>query len=128
MGRPRRLTPQEEKAIRKALDEGARVADVARQYGVGNSTLTRYLPDHRRRGPRVRVLDLAGETYGQWTVLERVPRKPGSTRYSSYFLCRCSCGDVKEVRGASLVDNHSRSCLECAHDRMRKNPRRSQHE
>lgn len=54
------------------------------------------------------ICDLTGNRYGAWTVLglsaERAPNK------QILWLCRCDCGTVRDVVGASLVHKRSTSC------------------
>lgn len=47
--------------------------------------------------------NLVGKTFGRWEVI-----KPGS-RYG-YWLCRCKCGQEKEVYYSSLLNGKSQSC------------------
>lgn len=50
------------------------------------------------------VLDLTGQTFGDWTVLEYVGNKK--------YLCECSCENHtrKVVRKANLINGSSTSC------------------
>jgi hypothetical protein len=48
--------------------------------------------------------DLTGMIFGRYTVLERLNVK------ESKWLCKCSCGNIREVYQANLVRNHSQSC------------------
>jgi DNA invertase Pin-like site-specific DNA recombinase len=41
MGRPPKLTPQQQKEARRRRAEGATLAELARSYGVGKSTISR---------------------------------------------------------------------------------------
>ena len=50
--------------------------------------------------------DLAGEVFGRLTVLEQAAWKNGT----SYWRCRCECGQETVVRYAYLVSGHTRSC------------------
>jgi hypothetical protein len=45
----------------------------------------------------------AGEVFGNWTVIG-----PGEKPY--HLLCRCACGNLKEVRPYPLRDKKSTSC------------------
>jgi hypothetical protein len=59
--------------------------------------------------------DLAGQTFGKWTVLKRgVSRK----NYKTTWLCRCECGVEKEVNSSSLTRGHSKSCRVCSNKGM----------
>ena len=52
------------------------------------------------------LIDLTGQKFGRWTVLERAPSK-GKT---SYWKCQCECGTIKDVRSQSLREGRSQSC------------------
>ena len=45
---------------------------------------------------------MIGEKIHRWTVLENT--------HHTFFLCRCDCGTLREVRKADLVHNKSKSC------------------
>ena len=47
-----------------------------------------------------------GDKYNRWTVLER----RGIKNRQSNWLCRCECGNEKEVRGPQLTSGKSKSC------------------
>ncbi|MBE6725125.1 MAG: hypothetical protein E7576_08055 [Ruminococcaceae bacterium] len=49
------------------------------------------------------INDLTGSVFGRWTVI-----KP-STK-TSYFVCECSCGIIKDVRRDHLLSGKSKSC------------------
>lgn len=54
-----------------------------------------------------KVIDLAGETFGRWTVLRRESNdKSGNIRW----LCRCKCGKKGIVHGNGLREGTSQSC------------------
>ena len=62
---------------------------------------------------------MIGKKFGKLEVLERVANdKHGCTVWS----CKCDCGDVVEVKGASLrvAKNPTQSCRKCAYISMRK--------
>jgi hypothetical protein len=51
--------------------------------------------------------DLAGETFGKWTVISYL----GRLRHDHpYWLCRCECGVEREVFESNLVTGKSISC------------------
>lgn len=52
------------------------------------------------------LIDLTGATYGRWTVVRRAGRKRGFAAW----LCRCACGQYKEIRSDSLKRGDSSSC------------------
>lgn len=54
-----------------------------------------------------KFVDLTGQRFGKWTVLERVENdKHGSPR----FLCKCDCGTLKEVLSFTLRNGTSTNC------------------
>lgn len=57
-----------------------------------------------------KTMDLTGEQYGQWTVIERA-KKATSGNYK--WLCTCSCGNKVEVDGNSLRSGRSTKCRKC---------------
>ena len=52
------------------------------------------------------IEDLAGLTFGKLTVLELAEWKNGT----SYWRCRCNCGNETVVRYSNLVSGHTKSC------------------
>jgi len=56
--------------------------------------------------------DISGQTFGEWTALEQVPRpdhwSPDCT--SAFWLCICSCGHKSVVLGNKLRSGKSKSC------------------
>jgi hypothetical protein len=52
-------------------------------------------------------MDLTGDIYGRWTVLERIPgRRSGDIMW----LCRCECGETRPVAGKRLRSGITKSC------------------
>lgn len=56
--------------------------------------------------PPSRLIDLTGQTFNQLTVISRVP----SISKSARWLCRCSCGNYKEVDSCHLRNGGVKSC------------------
>ncbi len=56
------------------------------------------------------AIDMAGQRYGRWTVLERA----GSNHGAATWLCRCECGREVVVEGRSLRRGISQGCGSCA--------------
>lgn len=56
------------------------------------------------------VIDLVGQKFGRWTVIERAPRPEGNSSRSAFWLCRCECGTEKVVSGNVLRQGKSQSC------------------
>lgn len=53
-------------------------------------------------------INLIGQKFGRWTVIDTAPsRNNGKT---TYWLCQCDCGTIKEVRAQGLRNGKSQSC------------------
>lgn len=67
--------------------------------------------------------NLTGQKFGEWTVLRKARR-------SGFWLCQCTCGQVRRVQSANLRNGQSKSCG-CARrvfaDRTRSRIRRPPH-
>ncbi len=53
-----------------------------------------------------KFIDLTGRTFGSWFIIERAKDRKGQT----YWLCKCQCGNKREVNSASLRKGLSSSC------------------
>lgn len=53
-----------------------------------------------------KLLDLTGQKFAEWTVIERDLSKKGT----AYWICQCSCGTLRSVCGSSLRSGVSSSC------------------
>lgn len=51
-------------------------------------------------------IDITGNTYNQLTVIKEVLPRTKPTKW----VCQCSCGNIKEVIGASLKNGSTKSC------------------
>lgn len=52
------------------------------------------------------VRDLTGQRFGKVLVIEPA----GIYMRMMYWIVRCDCGNVKDIRGSSLVSGRSKSC------------------
>ncbi len=68
-----------------------------------------------RRGNR--FIDLTGQKFGRWTVIELYSIATGSP---TMWLCRCECGTKRPIQAGALSRGGSRSCRRCAMQRHRK--------
>lgn len=55
-----------------------------------------------RHGNNFEPMDLAGQSFGRWTVRHRINGK--------MWMCRCECGMERSVRGFTLTSGGSKSC------------------
>lgn len=58
--------------------------------------------------PKYVAIDMIGKVIGRWEVLRRSTAERKCT--DAYWECRCSCGTVRDVRGADLRNSSSTSC------------------
>lgn len=57
--------------------------------------------------------ELTGKTLGRLKIIKQIPNKTTSNGNSYvYWLCECSCGNFKEIKGAALT-NHKEPTLSC---------------
>ena len=54
-----------------------------------------------------KLIDITGEKYNSWTVLDRVL---DNSKKGTYWRCQCECGTIKEVASTSLRNGASKSC------------------
>ena len=52
------------------------------------------------------LVDLTGQRFGRWSVLERIGARGGKATW----LCQCDCGNTKVVVGTLVTRGNSRSC------------------
>lgn len=57
-----------------------------------------------------KFIDLTGQRFGSWLVLERVPNDKNN---GPRWLCRCDCGREKVVYSSHLRYGNSRGCRSC---------------
>lgn len=55
----------------------------------------------------MKVIDLTGQRFGMLTVLERCGTSKDGQKV---YLCRCDCGNLKEIRSGNLRGGHTNSC------------------
>ena len=59
---------------------------------------------------RGKLIDLTGQRFGRWTVIERAGSDRYRTAVVTLWLCRCDCGTEAIVRGQNLRSGRSLSC------------------
>lgn len=55
-----------------------------------------------------KAVDRTGVRYGRLVVIHKVDRRASGGK--SVWLCKCDCGNYKEVCGSALQKGHTRSC------------------
>lgn len=68
-----------------------------------------------------KFIDLTGQVFGKWTVLERAERDGGGKQR---WLCRCPCGKEKTIDAYSLRSSDTKQCKRCA--QLQRQAQRSQ--
>ncbi len=61
--------------------------------------------------------DLTGIKFGKLTPLSLLDERKNNNRY---WLCKCDCGIIKEIRASHLLKSYSKSCG-CSHHLKNKN-------
>lgn len=59
------------------------------------------------------VVDLTGHRFGKLTVIKLDKER---TKRKSYWICRCDCGNVKSIRGDTLIVINSCGCIKKEQD------------
>ena len=60
------------------------------------------------RTTRNQFIDETGNIYGRWTVIRRAPKT--ARGHSARWLCRCVCGNERQIVGGVLRRGGSKSC------------------
>lgn len=55
-------------------------------------------------------IDLAGRQFGRWTVIKKAHSVGNGKKPSIKWVCKCDCGEIREVFGHSLRSGVSVSC------------------
>ena len=64
-----------------------------------------------------KIIDLTGQRFGKYLVLERDNTKPKGKTCKVYWVCQCNCGNIKSVRADHLKSGKTLSCG-CEHKRI----------
>lgn len=64
--------------------------------------------------PECKYPNLIGKTFGRLTVIEKGKIDKNGHRY---WVCKCECGNIKEISGSSLIANKTLSCG-CLHSEL----------
>lgn len=54
------------------------------------------------------LINITGKKYGKLTVIKRVEKE--TELLTSFWLCKCDCGNEVVVSSSNLRNNHTRSC------------------
>ena len=58
-----------------------------------------------------RVIDLTGKSFGRWVVIDRGQRRQQfNGTFRTTWVCKCLCGNIKEVPSFDLRNGFSKSC------------------
>lgn len=53
-------------------------------------------------------IDLTGQQFGEWTVLEKSNKEV--TSKAVYWKCKCSCGNIRDISGTDLRLGRTKKC------------------
>lgn len=92
---------------------GKTAKQISSEIGLSDTQVRYWLRFHglpvKPRGGRHASVDITGEVFGEYTVLEQVKGNGDC----AVWKCRCSCGRVKDVRSPGLRRGVSTSCGKC---------------
>lgn len=71
-----------------------------------------------------RKKDLAGQKFGKLTVIEETTNPKNRKRSSTFWKCKCDCGNESIVVTSSLTSGKTKQCWECAHYETNKHRRK----
>ncbi len=81
------------------------------EWWVLNKLKEHKIPKRGRGNQGLHFVDLTSQKFGNYTVISRgTPNEHGRIRW----VCRCDCGNVKEVDASSLQKGSLRHCEKCA--------------
>jgi hypothetical protein len=60
------------------------------------------------------LIDLHGQQFGKWTVIERDPKEYHTKKQRTRWVCECKCGHIQSVQALNLRQGVSRGCRSCA--------------
>jgi hypothetical protein len=104
---------------RKSSDGIAAVSRPISAEGRSRSRSSAYLTVRSGRASKLKIIgtvagdgmpkliDLIGKTFGELEVIHKA--KNPETNHTEW-LCRCSCGNEKRIKGYSLLQGHYKSC------------------
>lgn len=49
-----------------------------------------------------------GQRFGSWEVIAFSDRTDSS--YNKFYLCKCKCGQIREINGQKLISGKTKSC------------------
>ena len=56
-----------------------------------------------------KALDITNQRFGKLVAVSKAASKSGKT----YWLCKCDCGNEKEIQTSHLIDGRTKSCGNC---------------
>ena len=87
--------------------------ELAKKYNVSRGMITKLWYDAGLRGKEnkgnsARANNLIGQTFGELTVVSKSNKRAANG--GIYWLCKCVCGQEKEILGQSLISGCTMSC------------------
>lgn len=79
---------------------------IAKQLNCSTPTVLKYI----RQKDIIQEDPMIGKTFGLLTVLERAQKREDLISRCIRYKCKCQCGNIIEVDGGALRNNHTKSC------------------
>jgi len=73
------------------------------------------------------LIDLVGKQFGRWTVIKQSQSVGNGKKPSIKWICKCDCGEIREVFGHSLRSGASLSCGCVQKEYVKNNPNAKTH-
>lgn len=108
-----KLSENDKREIIKAYQTDITSTELAKKYQVSRGMITKLwydtnLAGKENKGGENAALDLTGQHFGKWEVLEKTDQRNAAG--AIYWKCKCECGIIKNVLGTSLSQGLSLSC------------------
>lgn len=95
------------------VDNDKTSTDLKNEFGIHPSKTWYWLKKHgipaKPRGGGRKTVDLSGQTFGDLLVLEQIKGDGDCAKWK----CRCSCGNIHEVKSPYLRRGEIKSCGKC---------------
>lgn len=66
-----------------------------------------------------KFIDLTGQKFGRWQVLERCKQKDKHNKI--IWICQCECGTLKKHSTNAIKSGHTKGCVNCDYLSRKKN-------
>lgn len=97
---------------KREVFEGSLKQGKSTSCGCINKDKLKEIGINNKKYPKVKI----GETYNNWTIIDKGIEIRNKNEFRNYWLCKCSCEyeTIKEVREDSLLNGTSKGCKKCS--------------